>query len=307
MASLSVNLCGINLANPIVTASGTFGYGQEYKDIVPFEQLGAITVKGVSPFPSDGNPMPRTCEVYGGMLNAIGLQNPGNDRFIDDAHYLPFLRTLPCPVIVNIWGRSIDQYAEVAARLEAEKQGIAALEINISCPNVKEGGIAFGTDPVLAAKVVRAVRNATTLPLITKLSPNVTRITDFAHACVDAGSDMLSLINTVTGLAIDLEKRRSKLANFTGGFSGPALKPLALRMVHEVRRALPSIPIIGMGGVMNGHDALEFMVAGANAVGVGTAIFADPNCLTRIPQEMNQWLDDHGIRDVNEIVNTLQH
>lgn len=307
MADLSVELCGIKLRNPVITASGTFGYGQEYQELVPFGELGAITVKGVSPFPSDGNPMPRTVEVYGGMLNAIGLQNPGIDRFIADEHYLPFLRQVDCPVIVNIWGRSIPQYGEVAERLEAEKQGIAALEINISCPNVKAGGIAFGTDPDLAQAVVREVRSKTTLPIITKLSPNVSRIGDFAQAVVDAGSDMVSLINTLTGLAVDLEKRSSRLANFTGGYSGPALKPVALRMVHEVYQRIPNTPIIGMGGICNGIDALEFMVAGASAVGVGTAIFTDPLCLTRIPAEMNQWLDDHGIASLKEIVGTLRH
>ncbi len=305
MADLSVKLGNIQLRNPVVTASGTFGYGAEYASLVPFDQLGAITVKGVSPFPCDGNPMPRTAEVFGGMLNAIGLQNPGIEKFLHDEHYLPYLRTLPCPVIVNIWGKSIEQYAEVAARLDAERAGVAALEINISCPNVKAGGIAFGTDPAQAAKVVAAVRQATTLPLITKLSPNVTRIADFARATVDAGSDMLSLINTFTGLAIDLEKRRSKLANFTGGFSGPALKPIALRMVHEVHQAVPGTSIIGMGGITNGIDALEFMVAGATAVGVGTAIFANPQCLLEIPRQMNEWLDAHGIATAAELVGTL--
>lgn len=306
MADLSVNLGGILLRNPVVTASGTFGYGEEYAGLVPFEKLGAITVKGVSPFANDGNPMPRTAEVFGGMLNAIGLENPGIDKFLKNEHYLPYLRTLDCPVIVNMWGRSVEQYAEVAARLEAEKQGIAALEINISCPNVKAGGIAFGTDPVQAAKVVSAVRAATSIPLITKLSPNVTRIGDFAKAVVDAGSDMISLINTLTGLAIDLETRRSKLANFTGGFSGPALKPVALRMVYEAHQAVPNTPIVGMGGVRNGHDALEFMMAGATAVGVGTAIFGNPKCLLEIPEEMNRWLDAHGVASVREIIGSLQ-
>lgn len=306
MAKLSVNLGGVTLRNPVITASGTFGYGEEYRDLVPLEKVGAITVKGVSPQPCDGNPMPRTCEVFGGMLNAIGLQNPGISRFVSDPHYLPFLRTLSCPVIVNVWGRTVDEYAEAAARLEAERKGIAALEINISCPNVKAGGIAFGTDRELAARVVGAVRSQTGLPLITKLSPNVTQIAEFARACVDAGSDMLSLINTLTGLSVDLEKRRSRLANFTGGYSGPALKPLALRMVYEVHQAVPKVPVIGMGGVTNGIDALEFMMAGARAVGVGTAIFADPQCLLRIPDEMNRWLDAHGVGDVNEIVGTLE-
>ncbi len=306
MADLSVNLGGIPLRNPIVTASGTFGYGQEYASLVPSEMQGAITVKGVSPFENPGNPMPRTTEVFGGILNAIGLENPGIEKFLHDPHYLPYLRTLSCPVIVNIWGRTVEQYGEVAARLEAEKEGIAALEINISCPNVKAGGIAFGTDPREAAKVVAAVRRATTLPLITKLSPNVTHVADFARAAVDAGSDMLSLINTITGLSIDLETRRSRLANFTGGFSGPALKPIALLKVYEAHQAVPQIPIIGMGGVFNGLDALEFMMAGATAVGVGTAIFVNPRCLLQIPREMEEWLDAHNIQSVTEIIGTLQ-
>ncbi|NMA42861.1 MAG: dihydroorotate dehydrogenase [Oligosphaeraceae bacterium] len=305
MADLSVNLPGLQLRNPVIAASGAFGYGSEYRDLLPFEQLGAITVKGVSPFPSDGNPTPRTAEVYGGMLNAIGLQNPGLKKFICDAQYLPFLRTLPCPVIVNIWGRSIEQYAEVAAGLEEERQGIAALEINISCPNIKEGGIAFGTDLKLAAKVVAAVRKVSSLPLITKLSPNVSNIGDFAKCAVDAGSDMVSLINTMPGMAIDLESRRPLLANVSGGYSGPGIKPIALRMVHEARKAIKA-PIIGMGGISNGRDALEFMVAGADAVAVGTAIFANPQCLLQIPQEMEQWLDRQGIKKVSEISNSLK-
>lgn len=304
--SISVNLGGIFLRNPIVTASGTYGYGREYSEVVPSSKLGAITVKGVSSFENPGNPMPRTVEVYGGMLNAIGLENPGLEKFISDADYLPYLRTLDCPVFVNIWGRTVEQYAEVASRLDSEREGIAALEINISCPNVKAGGIAFGTDTVEAARVVSAVRAATSLPLITKLSPNVSKIGDFARAVVDAGSDMVSLINTLTGLSIDLETRRSRLANFTGGFSGPALKPVALRMVYEAHQAVPNTPIIGMGGVRNGLDALEFMMAGATAVGVGTAIFSNPRCLLAIPEEMEQWLDAHGVASVEEIIGTLE-
>ena len=305
MANLSVNLGKLTLRNPILTASGTFGYGSEYSGLVPFSHIGGITVKGVSPFVSHGNPMPRTCEVYGGMLNAIGLQNPGIDRFISDEHYLPYLRTLDCAVIVNIWGKSIEQYAEVAQRLDAEKNGIAALEINISCPNVKEGGIAFGTDTGQLQKVVSAVRKVTTLPLITKLSPNVTRIGDFAKAAVDAGSDIISLINTIPGMAIDIERRAFKIANKTGGMSGPALKPIAVRMVYEARKAV-SVPIIGMGGIRCAEDVVEFMMAGANAVAVGTAIFADPSCLVRIVDGLDSWLDKHGIADVSEIVGAMQ-
>ncbi len=305
MADLTTQLGPLALRNPVITASGTFGYGREYAELVPFDQLGAVTVKGVSPFPCDGNPMPRATEVFGGMLNAIGLQNPGIDRFIADSHYLPYLRTVPCPVIVNIWGRTVEQYAEVGRRLEVERDGVAALEINISCPNVKEGGIAFGTDCRQAASVVSAVRAATSLPLITKLSPNVTRIGDFARAVVDAGSDMISLINTIPGLAIDLETRRPRIANVTGGFSGPALKPIAVRMVYEARKAV-AVPIIGMGGICSGADALEFLMAGANAVAVGTAIFADPSCLTRIPREISDWLDAHGVAAVSDIIGTFK-
>ncbi len=305
MADISVNLGGIRLSNPVIAASGAFGYGAEYQDLLPFSQLGAITVKGVSPFPSDGNRTPRAVEVYGGMLNAIGLQNPGLDKFIADAQYLPFLRQLPCPIIVNIWGRTIAQYAEVAARLEAEKDGLAALEINISCPNIKEGGIAFGTDLQQAAAVVSAVRAVTTLPLITKLSPNVTHIGDFARCVVEHGSDMISLINTIPALAIDLETRRPRLANVTGGYSGPGIKPIALRMVYEARQAV-TVPIIGMGGIQNACDALEFLVAGANAVAVGTAIFSNPLCLLEIPAGINAWLDSHNYQNIGEIVGSLQ-
>ncbi len=305
MAKTEVQLAGFRLRNPIITASGTFGYASEYADIIPLEKIGGVTVKGVSPFPSHGNPMPRAVEVYGGMLNAIGLQNPGIDRFIADAHYLPYLRTLPCAVIVNIWGRSMEQYAEVAARLEQEKKGIAALEINISCPNVKEGGIMFGTDRNLAAQVVSAVRKATTLPLITKLSPGVANIGDFAKAVVDAGSDMVSLINTLAGMSIDIEARRFRIANRTGGFSGPALKPIAVRMVYEARRAV-SVPIIGMGGIQSAEDVIEFMMAGANACAVGTYTFSNPMGPVEIADGVNAWLDNHGIADIRDIVGVMQ-
>jgi len=304
MADLRVDLAGVTLRNPIVTASGTFGYGKEYSSLIPLERLGAITVKGVSPFPSAGNPTPRTAEVYGGMLNAIGLQNPGIDAFISHPDYLPFLRSVDCPVFVNIWGRTVEQYAEVASRLEQERKGIAALEINISCPNIKEGGIAFGTDLGQAAKVVSAVRAATSLPLITKLSPNVTRIGDFARCAVDAGSDMISLINTIPGMAIDIETRTFRIANRTGGLSGPGIKPVAVRMVYEARQAV-KVPIIGMGGVRTAEDAIEFMMAGANAVGVGTAIFSNPHCLLDIIDGMDAWLDRHGVADVSAIVGVM--
>ena len=305
MADIHVNLCGTELRNPVITASGTFGYGLEYEGLVPFERIGGITVKGVSPFPSHGNPMPRTTEVYGGMMNAIGLQNPGIDKFISDSHYLPYLRTLPCAVFVNIWGRSIEQYAEVASRLEECRDGIAALEINISCPNVKEGGISFGTDMALASKVVSAVRAATTLPLITKLSPNVSRIGEFAKCVVDAGSDMISLINTIPAMAIDIERRTFKIANKTGGLSGPCIKPIAVRMVYEARQAV-DVPIIGMGGISSAEDAIEFFMAGANAIAVGTAIFSSPSILTEIADGIDSWLDRHGIKSLQEIIGIVK-
>ena len=301
MADLSVALAGVTLRNPIVTASGTFGYGADYADLVPLDRLGAITVKGVSLEACHGNPPPRTAEVFGGLLNAIGLQNPGVEKFLHDPHYLPFLRSVDTAVFVNIWGRTVEEYAEVARRLDAERDGIAALEVNISCPNIKHGGIAFGTDLKMAALVVREVRNATDLPLITKLSPNVTDIGAFARCVVDAGSDMISLINTLPAMAIDIETRRPKLANVTGGLSGPAIKPIAVRMVYQARQAV-DVPIIGMGGIGSAEDAVEFLLAGADAVGVGTAIFTDPGCLVRIVDGIDVYLDRHGIRDVSEIV-----
>jgi len=304
MADLTINFAGIAMRNPVVTASGAFGYAKEYSNVVPLNRLGAVTVKGVSPFPSHGNPVPRTTEVYGGMLNAIGLQNPGIDQFISDENYLPYLRQVPCPVFVNIWGKTIEHYAEVAARLEAEKEGIAALEINISCPNIKEGGIAFGTDLKLAAAVVKAVRDVTTLPLITKLSPNVTHIGDFARSVVDAGSDAISLINTLPSMAIDIETRSFRIANRIAGLSGPGLKPVAVRMVFQAREAV-SVPILGMGGIYSAADAIEFLMAGANAVAIGTAIFSNPGCLVEIIDGIDAWLDRHGIANVNDIVGVM--
>lgn len=304
MADLSVRLGSIKLRNPIVTASGTFGYGREYGDLVPLDQLGAITVKGVSPFPSDGNPTPRTAEVFGGMLNAIGLQNPGIDRFLSDPDYMPFLRTVDTAVFVNIWGKTLADYVQVAKRLDAEPDGIAALEVNISCPNIKEGGIAFGTDLRMTGRVVAAVREATSIPLIVKLSPNVTRIADFAKCAVDAGADIISLINTIPAMAIDTDTRRPKIANVTGGLSGPAIKPIAVRMVYETARAVDA-PIIGMGGIRTAEDAIEFLLAGADAVGVGTAIFSDPGCLVRILQGIDAYLDRNGFNTVREATGAL--
>ena len=301
MADLSVNLGKFTMKNPVTTGSGTYGYGQEYHQLYDIAKLGAVTVKGIRMTPSHGNPTPRVAEVTGGMLNAIGLQGPGIDKFINDEHYLPFLKTTKATVIVNIWGTSIEEYGEVAARLEAEKEAITALEINISCPNVKAGGAAFGTDLKLAAQVVKEVRKSTTLPLITKLSPNVTCIADFARAAEAEGSDCVSLINTLSAMAIDIETRRPKLANIMGGFSGPAVKPVAIKMVYDTAKAV-KIPIIGMGGICNADDAIEFLLAGATAVAVGTANFVDPYAPLKVIEGINEYLDRHNIAKVSDII-----
>lgn len=301
MADLRVDLGRIQLKNPVMTASGTFGYGAEYEEFFPVSELGAVVVKGVAPWQSHGNPTPRVAEVTSGMLNAIGLQGPGIDRFLHDEHYMPFLRKSGATTIVNIWGKKIEDYCEVARRLDEDSEGIAALEINVSCPNVKEGGIAFGTDTEMMGKVVSAVRKATGLPLITKLSPNVTKIADFAKAAEDAGSDMISLINTIPAMAIDIETFRPKIANVTGGFSGPAIKPIAVRMVYEAAHAV-RIPVIGMGGITTGEDAVEFFLAGAKAVAIGTAIFADPMAPVKVIKGINDYLDRKGFKSVNDII-----
>ncbi len=300
MADLTCDLGKLKLKNPVMTASGTFGYGVEYHRFYDISRLGAVVVKGIRMEPSNGNPTPRVAEVTGGMLNAIGLQGPGVEKFLHGEEYLPFLRKVNATVIVNIWGKSIAEYGEVAARIEAEKEGIAALEINISCPNVKAGGIAFGTDPKLAAEVVRTVRKNTSLPLITKLSPNVTRVSDFAIAAESEGSDMVSLINTLSGMAIDIESRRPRIANITGGFSGPAVKPVAVRMVYEVYRAV-KIPVIGMGGICDGADAIEFILAGASAVAVGTANFVDPFAPLKVIDGIAEYMDRHNISNIKEL------
>ena len=301
MADLKVDLGKFSLQNPVMTASGTFGYGFEYHQYYDIAKLGAVVVKGIRMTPSHGNPTPRVAEVTGGMLNAIGLQGPGVAKFLHDEHYMPFLRKVGATTIVNIWGTSIAEYGEVAAALEAESEGITALEINISCPNVKAGGVAFGTDPKLAAEVVETVRKNTRLPLITKLSPNASNIPEFAKAVEGAGADAVSLINTITAMAIDIETRRFKIANKTGGFSGPALKPIAIRMVYEAANAV-KIPVIGMGGIMCAEDAIEFFMAGAKAVAVGTANFVDPYAPVKIIDGINEWLDKHNCTSVNDII-----
>lgn len=299
---LSVEIAGITLRNPVMTASGTFGYGEEFSEYVDLQAIGAIITKGLSLKPKAGNPTPRIVETTGGMLNAIGLQNVGIDAFVEKK--VPFLRTVSTPVIVNFFGNTLEEYSELAERLDRIPE-VTAVEINISCPNVKHGGIVFGTDPKAAYSVVKAVREATIKPVIVKLSPNVTDIVEMAWACVDAEADALSLINTLTGMAIDLNKRRPILANVTGGLSGPAVKPIALRMVWQVARAV-KIPVIGIGGVMTGIDALEFMLAGATAVQVGTANFLDPGASGRIVAEIERYLAENGIADVKELIGALE-
>lgn len=269
---LSVDLGGLKLKNPVLTASGTFGYGREFAEMFDLNRLGGVMVKGVSLTPWEGNPLPRIVETPAGMLNAIGLQNPGVDHYL--RHDLPFLRRYDTRIVVNVIGKTIDEYAAVVQKIEAE-DGADAYEINISCPNIKEGGISFGSDPQMAADVVQAVRAVTRRPVIPKLSPNVTDIVAMAQACQEAGADALSLINTVLAMAIDVDRERPVLANVFGGLSGPAIRPVAVRMVWEVHRAV-RLPIIGMGGISGPRDALEFILAGASAVAVGTANFTNP-------------------------------
>lgn len=299
---MSVEIAGIKMRNPVMTASGTFGYGEEFADYMDLESIGAMITKGLSLKPKAGNNTPRIVETPGGMLNAIGLQNVGIDAFI--AKKLPFLRTVNTPVIANLYGNSLEEYGELAARIDGIPE-VAGVEVNISCPNVKQGGIVFGTDPAAAAQVVSLVRRSTSKPLIVKLSPNVTDIVSMAKACVDAGAESLSLINTLTGMAIDLQKRRPVLANITGGLSGPAIKPVALRMVWQVARAV-KVPLIGIGGIMNATDALEFILAGATAVQIGTANFLTPSASQQIAAEMEQWLADNRVGDVKELVGALK-
>ena len=275
---LAVTIGGLELKNPVMTASGTFGYGEEYAEFIDLGRLGAVVVKGLSLMPKEGNPPPRIVETSSGMLNAIGLQNIGIERFIHEK--IPFLKTYDTKVIVNFFGDTIDEYVAAAERLSTV-EGVHGLEMNISCPNKQTGWCIFGTDPAVTAAVVGAVRKVTKLPLIVKLSPNVTDISLMAKVAVDAGADALSVINTLTGMAIDIRSRKPKLANKTGGLSGPAIKPVAVRMVYEVYKAV-KVPIIGMGGIMHADDAIEFMLAGATAVAVGTANFIYPTATTDI-------------------------
>ncbi len=299
---LRVRINSLELANPVLTASGTFGYAHEFSNLVRLEQLGGIIVKGISLQPKPGNPPPRIVETACGMLNAIGLENVGVERFIDKK--MPYLRTVAAPVVVNILGDSVEEYSEIARRLD-RVEGVAALEVNISCPNVKKGGVAFGTVPEMAARVTEAVREATVLPVIVKLSPNVTDIVLMARAVADAGADAVSLINTLIGMAIDPRTRRPRLANVIGGLSGPAIKPVALRMVWQVAQAV-SVPVIGIGGISTADDAVEFLLAGATAVQVGTANFYDPSAAESIIQGLRDYLQQQGEDRITDIIGTLQ-
>ena len=302
MADLSVKINSLNLKNPVMTASGTFGYGTEFADFIPLDGLGGIIVKGTTLHPREGNDYPRMVETASGMLNCVGLQNKGVDYFCE--HIYPEVKDLDTNIIVNVSGSSPDDYAECAARIDALDR-IPAIELNISCPNVKQGGMAFGVTCEGAASVVRAVRQRYHKTMIVKLSPNVTNIADIARAVEAEGADSVSLIHTLMGMAIDIEKRRPRLSINTGGLSGPAVKPVALRMVWQVAKAV-KIPVVGLGGIMTAEDAIEFLMAGATAIEIGTANFIDPTVTIKVRDGMNDWLDRHGCRSVQEIIGVLE-
>lgn len=301
MANLNVNIGALNLATPVMTASGTFGYGVEFADFVDFHQLGGIIVKGTTLNPRQGNDYPRMAETAQGMLNCVGLQNPGADHFCHDTY--PLIKDLPTNVLVNVSGSSPEDYAECACRINALEQ-IPAIELNISCPNVKDGGMAFGVTCEGAASVVRAVRKAYDKTLIVKLSPNVTSIADIARAVEAEGADAVSLINTLMGMSIDIEKRQNRLSIGTGGLSGPCVKPVAVRMVWQVARAV-KIPVVGLGGISSAEDAIEFMMAGATAIEIGTANFLDPAISEKVARGINDWCDCHGVSDIHEIIGVV--
>lgn len=301
MADLSVNICGVDFKNPVIPASGVFGYGREYEELFPLEKLGGIATKGTTLHRRTGNLAPRIAETPSGMLNSVGLQNPGIDHFIESE--LPYLLTKNLVVLANIAGSTVEECVAVAEKLEPTDAHM--IELNISCPNVKQGGAAFGTNCEMAAEVTRQVRKATTKPLVVKLSPNVTSITDIAKAVEDAGADAISMINTLLGMRIDINTGRPVLRNNVGGMSGPAVFPIAVRMVWQAANAV-NIPIIGMGGVSSGRDAIELMMAGASAVQVGAAIFTDPFAPVKIIGEMNEFLDSKGISSVKDIIGTVK-
>ena len=296
-----VTIAGVTFDNPVMVASGTFGSGEEFSEFVDLNRLGAVVTKGVANIPWPGNPTPRIAEVYGGMLNAIGLQNPGIDVFV--SRDIPFLKKYDTKIIVNVCGKSTEDYCEVVERLA--DQPVDMLEINISCPNVKEGGIAFGQDPKAVEAITREVKKHAKQPVIMKLSPNVTDITVMAKAAEAGGADALSLINTLTGMKIDVNKRAFAIANKTGGLSGPAVHPIAVRMVYQVANAV-NLPIIGMGGIQNTEDALELILAGATAVSVGTANFANPMVTMEIVDGIEQYMQMHGVADINELIGAVK-
>jgi len=302
MADLSVNIGGLRLNNPVMTASGTFGYGVEFADFVPLEEIGGIIVKGTTLKPREGNDYPRMAETASGMLNCVGLQNKGVDYFCE--HIYPQIKDINTNILVNVSGSSPEDYAECAARI-GELANIPAIELNISCPNVRQGGMAFGVTCEGAASVVRAVRARYKKTMIVKLSPNVTNIADIARAVEAEGADGVSLINTLMGMAIDIEKRKSLLSIGTGGLSGPAVKPVALRMVWQVAKAV-NIPVVGLGGICNAHDAIEFFMAGATAIEIGTANFLDPTVTIKVRDGINEWLDSHGCKSVKDIIGVLE-
>ncbi|EED2630407.1 dihydroorotate dehydrogenase [Listeria monocytogenes] len=297
MNRLAVEIPGLSLKNPIMPASGCFGFGQEYSKYYDLNELGAIMAKAVTPEPRLGNPAPRVAETASGMLNAIGLQNPGLEHVL--AHELPFLEQFETPIIANVAGATEDDYVQVCARI-GESKAVKAIELNISCPNVKHGGIAFGTDPEVAHRLTKAVKNVATVPVYVKLSPNVADIVSIAQAIEAAGADGLTMINTLLGMRIDLKTRKPIIANGTGGLSGPAIKPVAIRMIHQVR-AISNIPIIGMGGVQTVDDVLEFLIAGADAVAVGTMNFTDPFICPKLISELPKRMDELGISSLQEL------
>ncbi|MBS6723479.1 MAG: dihydroorotate dehydrogenase [Clostridiales bacterium] len=297
---LEVNVAGVTFKNPITTASGTFGSGAEYEEFVDLAALGAVTTKGVANVPWEGNPTPRIAETYGGMLNAVGLQNPGIELFCQ--RDIPHLKEKNASIIVNVCGRTVEDYVEVVERLSDEP--VDLLEINVSCPNVKAGGIAFGQNPDALYEITKAIKAKAKQPIVMKLSPNVTDITEMAKAAEAGGSDALSMINTITGMKIDIHRRQFILANQTGGMSGPAIKPVAVRMIYQVHKAC-SLPIIGMGGVMTGEDAIELMMAGATMVAVGTANFHDPRATMHVLDGVRAYMERYHIEDINEIIGCM--
>lgn len=301
MKQTSISIAGVKWKNPVTDASGTFGSGQEYAQFVDLNRLGAVTTKGVSAEPWEGNATIRVAETHGGMLNAIGLQNPGLDVFLE--RDVPFLRQFDTKIIVNVCGHSLEEYVAAVERLS--DADVDLLEINISCPNVKAGGITFGTDPAMAEKVTRAVKEKASQPVIMKLTPNVTDITEIARAVESGGADGVSLINTITGMQIDPRTRRFTLANRTGGLSGPAIHPIAVRMVYQVYHSV-KIPIIGMGGIANADDAIEMILAGATAVSVGTANFRNPRVMIGIIEGIGRYMDEQGVDDINDLIGAVE-